>query len=184
MDFVTKSFRKDETLTSWTVLQRIICPHIWVWLLFYSAITPKSEDKYVVKVFRGSSFEISCYKIHTLFVDWFLIAILHRDLRNDFFLSGHIFFFHILFGLLFLFWTFPFCTNRDLILDFFQVFFVLLHLFLSTRHILSRNFESIWADIGKMKVIICTYHQDLWGIHICKGKLIFLNLHNTFYCYL
>ena len=31
----------------------------------------------------------------------FLTAILHRGLRNDFFFSGHIYFFHILFGLLF-----------------------------------------------------------------------------------
>ena len=53
MDFVTKSFRKDETLTSWTLSQHI-CPHFWAWLLLYSAITPKSEDKYVVKVFYWS----------------------------------------------------------------------------------------------------------------------------------
>ena len=33
------------------------------------AITPKSEDKYVVKVFNSSEFHLSemiCYKIHTL----------------------------------------------------------------------------------------------------------------------
>ena len=45
MDFVTKSFRKA------------------------TAITPKSEDKYVVKVFNWSEFhlfEMTCYKIHTL----------------------------------------------------------------------------------------------------------------------
>ena len=38
--FCNKSFRKDEILTSWTLLQHI-CPHLWAWLLFYSAITPK-----------------------------------------------------------------------------------------------------------------------------------------------
>ena len=68
MDFVTKSFRKDETLTSWTLSQRI-CPHFWAWLLNTIAITPKSEDKYVVKVFNSSEFhlsEMACYKIHTL----------------------------------------------------------------------------------------------------------------------
>ena len=35
----------------------------------YSAITPKSEDRYVVKVFNWSEVnlsEITCYKIHTL----------------------------------------------------------------------------------------------------------------------
>ena len=32
MNFVTKTFRKDETLTSWTLLQHI-CPHFWAWLL-------------------------------------------------------------------------------------------------------------------------------------------------------
>ena len=32
MDFVIKSFHKDETLTSWPLLQHI-CPHFWTWLL-------------------------------------------------------------------------------------------------------------------------------------------------------
>ena len=58
MDFVTKSFRKDETLTSWTLLQHI-CPQFWAWLLNTIAITPKSEDKYVVKVFNSSEFHLS-----------------------------------------------------------------------------------------------------------------------------
>ena len=72
MDFVTKSFRKDETLTSWTLLQHI-CPHFWAWLLNTIAITPKSEDKYVVKVFNWSEVhlsEMTCYKIHTLVFYW------------------------------------------------------------------------------------------------------------------
>ena len=71
MDIVTKSFRKDETLTSWTLLQHI-CPHFWAWLLNTIAITPKSEDKYVVKVFNWSEVhlsEMTCYKIHTLKVE-------------------------------------------------------------------------------------------------------------------
>ena len=58
MDFVTKSFRKDETLTSWPLLQHI-CPQFWAWLLLYSAITPKSEDKYAVKVVNWSEFHFS-----------------------------------------------------------------------------------------------------------------------------
>ena len=58
MDFVTKSFRKDETLTSLTLLQHI-CPNFWAWLLLYSAIRPKSEDKYIVKVFNWSEFHLS-----------------------------------------------------------------------------------------------------------------------------
>ena len=58
MDFVTKSFRKDETLTSWTLL-RHICPHFWAWLLNIIVITPKSEDKNVVKVFSWSEFHLS-----------------------------------------------------------------------------------------------------------------------------
>ena len=68
MDFVTSHFGKDEPLTSWTLLQHI-CPHFWAWLLLYSAIMPKSEDKYVVKVFNWSEVhlsEMTCYKIHTL----------------------------------------------------------------------------------------------------------------------
>ena len=68
MDFVTKSFRKDETLTSWTLLQHIF-PHFWAWLLNTIAITPKSEDKYVEKVFNWSEVhlsEMTCSKIHTL----------------------------------------------------------------------------------------------------------------------
>ena len=46
-----------------------ICPHFWAWLLLYSAITPKREGKYVVKVFNWSEVhlsEMTCYKIHTL----------------------------------------------------------------------------------------------------------------------
>ena len=58
MDSVTKSFRKDESLTSWILLQHI-CPHFWAWLLNTIAITPKSEDKYVVKVFNSSEFHLS-----------------------------------------------------------------------------------------------------------------------------
>ena len=66
--FCNKSFRKDEPLTSWTLLQQI-CPHFWAWLLNTIVITPKSEDKYVVKVFNWSEVHLSkmtCYKIHTL----------------------------------------------------------------------------------------------------------------------
>ena len=58
MDFVTKSFRNDETLTSWPLLQHI-CPHFWPWLLNTIAITAKSEDKYVVKVVNWSEFHLS-----------------------------------------------------------------------------------------------------------------------------
>ena len=56
--FCNKSFRKDEPLTSSTLLQHI-CPHFWAWLLLYWAITPKSEDKYVVKVFNWSESHLS-----------------------------------------------------------------------------------------------------------------------------
>ena len=52
MDFVTKSFQEDETLTGWTL-----------------QLAPKSEDKYVVKLFNWSEFHLSettCYKIHNL----------------------------------------------------------------------------------------------------------------------
>ena len=52
------SLQKNETLTGWTLLQHI-CLHFWAWLLLYSAITPKSEDKYVVKVFNWSEFHLS-----------------------------------------------------------------------------------------------------------------------------
>ena len=58
MDFLTKSFRKDETLTSWPLLQHI-CPDFLTWLLNTIAITPKSEDKYVVKVVNWSEFHLS-----------------------------------------------------------------------------------------------------------------------------
>ena len=64
----------------------------------------------------------------------FLIPILHRKLRNDFFFLQTIWFFKLLFGLFlpFSIWTciyfldfcFTFCTNCDLILDFFQVFII------------------------------------------------------------
>ena len=66
--FCSKSFRKDEPLTNWTLLQHIF-PHFWTWLLNAIAITPKSEDRYVVKVFNWSEVhlsEMTCYKIQTL----------------------------------------------------------------------------------------------------------------------
>ena len=56
--FWKKSLPKNATLSSWTLFQHI-CPHFWAWLLLYSAITPKSEDKYVVKVFNWSEFHLS-----------------------------------------------------------------------------------------------------------------------------
>ena len=64
--FWKKSLRKNATLSSWTLFQHI-WPHFWVWLLLYSAITPKSEDKYVVKVFNSTElhfFEV--FKIGSL----------------------------------------------------------------------------------------------------------------------
>ena len=82
MDFVTKSFRKDETLSSWTLLQHI-CPHFWAWLLNTIAIMPKSEDKYVEKVFNWSEFhlfEMTCYKIHTLVLPTLQYSKLHNIL--------------------------------------------------------------------------------------------------------
>ena len=66
--FCNKSFRKDETLTSWTLLKHN-SPHFWAWLLLYSAIMPKSEGKYVVKLFNWLEVhlsELTCYKVHTL----------------------------------------------------------------------------------------------------------------------
>ena len=56
--FCNKSFRKDEPLISWILFQHI-CPHFWAWLLLYSAIMPKSENKYVVKVFNWSEIHLS-----------------------------------------------------------------------------------------------------------------------------
>ena len=56
--FCKKSLQKNETLTSWTLLLHF-CPHFWAWLLLYSAITPKSENKYVVKVFNWSEVHLS-----------------------------------------------------------------------------------------------------------------------------
>ena len=46
--------------------------YFWAWLLLYSAIMHKSEDKYVVKAFNWSEVHLSertSYKIHTL--TWF-----------------------------------------------------------------------------------------------------------------
>ena len=65
--FWKKSLRKNETLSGWTLLQHI-CLHFWAWLLLYSAITPKSEDKYVVKVFNPPEFLFSEV---TFFQNWY-----------------------------------------------------------------------------------------------------------------
>ena len=61
------SLRKNETLTGWTLLQHI-CLHFWAWLLNTIAITPKSEDKYVLKVFNPSEFHFSEV---TFFQNWY-----------------------------------------------------------------------------------------------------------------
>ena len=61
------SLRKNETLTSWPLSQHI-CPHFWAWLLNTIAITPKSEDKYVVKVVNWSEFHFSEV---TFFQNWY-----------------------------------------------------------------------------------------------------------------
>ena len=48
---------------------RHICLHFWAWLLLYSVITPKSEDKYVQKCSTRQSFifpKRHSYKIGTL----------------------------------------------------------------------------------------------------------------------
>ena len=69
--FWKKSLRKNETLAGWTLSQHI-CLHFWAWLLNTIAITPKSEDKYVVKVFNPPEFhfsEVTSFKIGTL-VRW------------------------------------------------------------------------------------------------------------------
>ena len=41
--FCNKSFRKDETLTSWTLLQPI-CPHFWAWLPFSNSCAKNHHD--------------------------------------------------------------------------------------------------------------------------------------------
>ena len=51
--FWKKSLPKNATLLSWTLLQHF-WSHFWAWLLLYSAITPKSEEKYFVKVFNST----------------------------------------------------------------------------------------------------------------------------------
>ena len=56
--FCNKSFRKDEPLTSLTLFQHI-CSNFWVGLLGAIAIPPKSEDKYVEKVFNWSEVHLS-----------------------------------------------------------------------------------------------------------------------------
>ena len=61
------SLRKNDTLTGWTLLD--IYLHFWTWLLLYSAITPKSEDKYVQKCSTRQSFifpKWHSFKIGTL----------------------------------------------------------------------------------------------------------------------
>ena len=54
MDFVRSHFGKMKL---WPV--ELIFSHFWAWFLLYSANTPKSEDKYVVKVFNWSEFHLS-----------------------------------------------------------------------------------------------------------------------------
>ena len=62
------SLQKNETLARWTLLDTF-CLHFWAWLLLYSVITPKSEDKYVQNCSTRQSFifpKWHSYKIGTL----------------------------------------------------------------------------------------------------------------------
>ena len=59
--------RKSETLTRWTLLDTF-CLQFWVWLLLYSAITPKNEDKKCPKVFNVPEFHFSEV---TFFQNWY-----------------------------------------------------------------------------------------------------------------
>ena len=61
------SLRKNETLTGWTLLDTF-CLHFWAWLLLYSVITPKSEDKKCPKVFNPPEFHFSEV---TFFQNWY-----------------------------------------------------------------------------------------------------------------
>ena len=72
----------------------------------------------------------SWYPMWEMTWNWvqFLTAILHRGLRNDFF-SCHIYFFHILFGLLFSFFIWSFISLFSLDFYFPLVFGLLLSLF-------------------------------------------------------
>ena len=66
--FWKKSLRKNVTLVGWTLSQHI-CLYFWAWLLLYSAITPKCEDKYVQKCSTCQSFifpKWHSFKIGTL----------------------------------------------------------------------------------------------------------------------
>ena len=83
MDFLTSHFGK---MNLWPLLQHI-GPHFWAWLLLYSAITPKSEDKYVVKVFNWSEVhlsEMTCYKFHTLVFCLFLLCKAKNFISSNF----------------------------------------------------------------------------------------------------
>ena len=54
-------------------------------IVLYSAIAPKSEDKYVIKVFNWSEVhfsEMTCYKIHTLSTER-IEAVLYIELEID-----------------------------------------------------------------------------------------------------
>ena len=87
MDFVTSHFGK---INPWPLLQHI-CPHFWAWLLNTIAITLKSENKYVVKVFNWSEVhlsEMTCYKIHTL-ATCFKVARRTRDDERSFSILKH-----------------------------------------------------------------------------------------------
>ena len=88
--FCNKSFRKDAPLTSWTLLQHI-CPHFWAWLLLYSAITPKSEDKYVVKVFNWSEFHLSEMTLlqNPYFSSYVLFRCINSEARKKICLSNN-----------------------------------------------------------------------------------------------
>ena len=84
MDFVTSYFLKDEPLTSWTLFSTYLSsnldsssPIFWLEEHLIPSIAlirrdSNIDDQYVeksVQLVRGSSFQMTCYKIHT-FVKW------------------------------------------------------------------------------------------------------------------
>ena len=72
------SLQENETLAGWTLLY-IFCLYFWAWLLNKIAITPKSEDKYVVKVFNPTEFHFSEV---TFFQNWYFSNPMVKNIRG------------------------------------------------------------------------------------------------------
>ena len=120
---------------------------------------PRAHSKYAAS-------GILSFKLHSmiLFLIQFLIAILHRDLRNCFFFRHLSFTFHILFGLLFPLFYLDFCF--PFIFDFYFFFWTFI------------SFLDFYFSFGLLFPFLHKSRSDLGFLPSFCFKIVRIILHN------